>query len=56
MMELVSSVVAIVVDEEKQSEVSSSSCWSYIRVQVLTTMRYAIGYLHVYAAKLYTKQ
>ena len=56
MMELVSSVVATVVDEEKQSEVSSSTCWSYIRVQVLTTTRYAIGYLRVYAAKLYTEQ
>ena len=28
MVELVSSVVAIVIDEEKQSEVSSSTCWS----------------------------
>ncbi len=56
MVELVGSVVAIVVDEEKQSEVLSSTCWSYICVQVLTTTSYAIGYLCVYAAKLYTEQ
>ncbi len=30
---LVGSVDATVVDEEKQSEVSSSTCWSYIHVQ-----------------------
>ena len=33
MLELVGSVDATVVDEEKQSEVSSSTCWSYIHVQ-----------------------